>query len=84
MPICSPNKQECVDKAINIVEQTAFDTSGKFLIYFQNVRYIIKLTLRIFEQVSSKLSHEYCHSQILMYHIKGKILIGSLKFFKKH
>ena len=34
MPICSPSKQKCVDKAIYIVEQTAFDTSGiifKFL-----------------------------------------------------
>ena len=37
MPICSPNKQECVDKAINIVEQTAFDTSGKFLISFTDM-----------------------------------------------
>ena len=28
MPICSPSKEDCVHKAVNLVEQTAFDLSG--------------------------------------------------------
>ena len=28
MPICSPTKNECVEKAVETVEQTAFDTTG--------------------------------------------------------
>ena len=29
MPICSPSKHECVEKAVGIVEQTAFDVTGR-------------------------------------------------------
>ena len=28
MPICSPTKNECVEEAVETVEQTAFDTKG--------------------------------------------------------
>ena len=28
MPICSPTKNDCVEEAIETVEQTAFDTTG--------------------------------------------------------
>ena len=30
MPICSPSKHKCVEKAVGIVEQTAFDVTGTY------------------------------------------------------
>ena len=36
MPICSPSKHECVEKAVGIVEQTAFDVTGRIWLNYLN------------------------------------------------
>ena len=56
MPICSPSKHECVEKAVGIVEQTAFDVTGRILLnHLQSRAFYMKVRNFVIEGVACQL-----------------------------